>query len=72
MAHKFKSKFFRTASAAGLLTTALIAAVPVQAQVDEIIVTATRRAESIQDIPFNIAAVGAEQIEQQGLSLIHI
>ena len=33
---------------------------------DEIIVTATRRAESIQDIPFNIAAVGAAQIEQQG------
>ena len=66
MTHVFKTKLFRTASAAGLLTTALIAAVPVQAQVDEIIVTATRRAESIQDIPFNIAAVGAEQIEQQG------
>ncbi|MEL7445300.1 MAG: TonB-dependent receptor [Pseudomonadota bacterium] len=33
-----------------------------------IIVTATRRAESVQDIPLNIAAVGAAQIEEQGLT----
>lgn len=34
---------------------------------DVIVVTATRREESVQDIPLNIAAVGGEQIEQQGL-----
>jgi len=40
---------------------------PAHAQaIDEIIVTATRRAESIQDIPLNIAAVGGAQIEEQG------
>jgi len=33
-----------------------------------IIVTATRRAASVQDIPLNIAAVGAAQIEEQGLT----
>ncbi len=35
-------------------------------RVDTITVTATRRAESVQDIPLNIAAVGAAQIEEQG------
>jgi outer membrane receptor protein involved in Fe transport len=35
-----------------------------------ITVTASRRAESIQDIPLNIAAVGAEEIEEQGFDEI--
>lgn len=46
------------------ISTATIA--KAQTGPDEIIVTATKRAESIQDIPFNISAVGADQIEKQG------
>lgn len=34
----------------------------------EIIVTASRREESIQDIPLNIAAIGGAQIQEQGLT----
>ncbi len=37
---------------------------------DEIIVTGTRRATAIQDTPINIAAVGAEQIEREGLNTL--
>lgn len=43
--------------------------VPVEddtARLQTITVTSSRRAESIQDVPINIAAVGEAQIEQQG------
>ncbi|MET0984881.1 MAG: TonB-dependent receptor [Steroidobacteraceae bacterium] len=35
---------------------------------EEVIVTATRRAESIQDVPLNIAAVSGDAIKEEGLS----
>jgi outer membrane receptor protein involved in Fe transport len=39
-----------------------------EAAPDEIIVTGTRRAVSVQDVPLNIAAVSAEQIQERGIS----
>ena len=35
---------------------------------EEVIVTATRRAESIQDVPLNIAAVSGDEIREQGVT----
>ena len=56
-------------------STSLLAlglAMPVAAQVqDEVIVTATKRAENIQDVPISITAYGAEFIEKSGVQDIH-
>jgi len=40
---------------------------PSSAKDDVIFVTATRRSETVQDIPINIAAIGGPEIEEQGL-----
>ncbi len=37
-------------------------------QLEEVMVTATRRSESIQEIPLNISAISGDAIESQGLS----
>ena len=53
-----------------LATSALAACVPTSAlaQVDdEIIITATRRAESIQDVPIAVTAILPETIQKQGV-----
>ena len=63
---KSTRSFKRSAVALGVAVASAGFAAPVHAQMEEITVTATRRAESVQDIPVNISAVGGGQIEQQG------
>lgn len=51
----------------GVVGTAFAQSVQSAATVDEVIVTATRRAQDVTTIPYNISAVGAEQLERSGV-----
>jgi outer membrane receptor protein involved in Fe transport len=53
-----------TSALAGIATPSFAQNAPEQS--DEIIVTATRRAEGIQDVPLSVSAVTGEKLEQQG------
>jgi iron complex outermembrane recepter protein len=65
-------KYLLLSASAAVMATGLV--LPATAQedtedelrVEAVTVTATRRAESVQDIPLNISAVGDQQIEEQG------
>jgi len=54
-----------------LLATSSVAALPALAAeggIGDIIVTATKRAENLQDVPVSISAVGAEQLTSRGVT----
>lgn len=61
----FKISTLSAAVASALVTQPVSAQ---EARLEEVIVTATRRAESIQDIPINITALSSDLIERQRLT----
>lgn len=53
-----------------LLPAALFCAAPAMAQLDEIVVTATKRAESIQDVPISISAYSGDFVEDSDIQTL--
>lgn len=62
---RFQVSVLSAAVASTLTATPVFAQQPI---LEEVVVTATRRAESVQDIPFNITALNSDLIEREGLS----
>lgn len=62
---KFQLSTLSAAVASTLISSYALAQSPV---LEEVIVTATRRAESVQDIPLNITALSADMIQRERLS----
>jgi len=55
------------ASLFGATTAVAQTATPASGQVEEIVVTATRRSESLQDVPMSITALNAATLEQRAV-----
>ncbi len=64
---KAKSKGTLLAGVSAFLFGAGSAVLPATAQIDEIIVTAEKRAESIQDIPISITAYSGQELAKSGV-----
>ena len=65
-----KSQVHQLSTLSAAVASALVS-IPAMAQegaLEEVLVTATRRSESIQDIPFNITALGGQAIERERIS----
>lgn len=63
--HSYPKFSKRTALATAISAALAAGSVPVQAQeLEEVIVTATRRAQSVQEIPYNISVLGAGDLAE--------
>ena len=61
-------RFHRTPLAAALGVALLpLVASPVQAQLEEVVVTATKRTESLQDVAISVSALGGEALKDLGV-----
>ena len=64
---KYAKRSLLAASALSVVLSGLSVTAQAQAFEDEVIVTATKRAESVQDIPIAVTAVTPKQLEEQGV-----
>ena len=64
----YRSYLLSHASWVGLAACLALTSLPVQAQVDEIVVTARRREEALSKVPTAVTAFGAEQIAQRSIA----
>ncbi len=64
------TKSIRGVSAFAWLAFAVIPALPIvaNAQIEEVVVSTRRRAESLQDVPIAVSVISSEQIERQGIT----
>ncbi|MCG8442435.1 MAG: TonB-dependent receptor plug domain-containing protein, partial [Caulobacterales bacterium] len=56
------------AAVGALSCAAAVAAADIAVAQEQIMVTATRRAESIQDVPVSVVGIGGEQLQSQGVT----
>ena len=63
----YRSSLLSHASLAGLAACLTLTALPVSAQVDEIVVTARRREEALSKVPTAVTAFGNEQISERAI-----
>lgn len=68
-----RDRQLRRAVLPGLLATSMLSGIPVvyaqgqpnqSSQLETVVVTATKRAENLQNVPFSIQAIGTERLEQ--------
>ena len=59
---------YRKPLAVAVFTTFLLPATSVQAQLEEVIVTAQKREQSLQDVPISITAIGGQRIQDAAIN----